>query len=222
MLIYCTLLSTNSLSFIHVNLSLFKSIIKLVYTLLRQQPISVYLYCTQTQSRTRSCRGNTGSSPALITLIIINSIQYSVPSSLQQYTIIIIIFTIISLYRHYHYQQRHHHPYNHWHHHERQHHHYCIHCQHLKHHHHYTIFTVINFSSNITRLGIPSSVLIWANELMWKNEWMSDLPQKMSDSLICSFLVSHSLTSLIFGEQPERVAHNAHFWWSAWAIFSHH
>ena len=39
---------------------------------------------------------------------------------------------------------------------------------------------------------------------------MSDLLKKISDSLICSFLVSEisdSLTSLISSEQPERIAH---------------
>ena len=48
-----------------------------------------------------------------------------------------------------------------------------------------------------------------------KNKRMSDSLKKMSDSLIRSFLVSDlsdSLTSLIFGEQPERFAHIAHFW----------
>ncbi len=43
-----------------------------------------------------------------------------------------------------------------------------------------------------------------------KNERMSDSLKKTSDSLIRSFLVSdlsNSLTSLIFGEQPERFAH---------------
>ena len=43
-----------------------------------------------------------------------------------------------------------------------------------------------------------------------KNEKMSDLLKKMNDSLICSFLVSDLsdlLTSLIFGERPERFAH---------------
>ena len=41
---------------------------------------------------------------------------------------------------------------------------------------------------------------------------MSDLLKKTSDLLICSFLVSDlsdSLTSLIFGEQPEQFAHIA-------------
>ena len=72
-----------------------------------------------------------------------------------------------------------------------------------------------------------------------KNEQMSDSLKKMSNSLICSFLVSNlsdSLTiahflwvtwanrswSLILGEQPERFAHIAHFWWATWAIHSHH
>ena len=46
-----------------------------------------------------------------------------------------------------------------------------------------------------------------------KNERMSDLLKKMSDSLIRSFLVSdlsNSLTSLIFSERPEQFAHIAH------------
>ena len=47
-----------------------------------------------------------------------------------------------------------------------------------------------------------------------KNEWMSDSLQKMSDSLICSFLVSEmsdSLTSLISSEGPEQIAHGCSF-----------
>ena len=48
-----------------------------------------------------------------------------------------------------------------------------------------------------------------------KREQKSDSLKKMSNSLICLFLVSNlsdSLTSLIFGERPERFAHIAHFW----------
>ena len=151
------------------------------------------MYCTQTQSRTRSCRGNTGSSPALITLIIINSIQYSVPSSLQQYTIIIIIFTIISLYRHYHYQQRHHHPYNHWHHHERQHHHYCIHCQHFRHHHqlqqqHHRVGNLLICSFAQIKWATVSDLFrsFRTNERLWANPSGCNAHVKrvtMSDSL---------------------------------------
>ena len=72
-----------------------------------------------------------------------------------------------------------------------------------------------------------------------KNEWMSNLLKKTSDSLICSFLVRdliNSLTiahflwvtwanhswSLTFSEQPERFAHIVPFWWVTWAIHSHH
>ena len=69
----------------------------------------------------------------------------------------------------------------------------------------------------------------------WANEWFA---QKMSDLLICSFLVS-DLTdllmvahfwwatwanrswSLIFDKQPERFAHIAHFLWVTWAICLH-
>ena len=46
-----------------------------------------------------------------------------------------------------------------------------------------------------------------------KNERMSDLLKKMSDSLIQSFLVSDlsdSLTLLIFCERPERFTHIDH------------
>ena len=62
-------------------------------------------------------------------------------------------------------------------------------------------------------LGIRSSVF-WANRLfLRKNERMSNLLKKTSDSLIHSFLVSNLsdlLTSLIFGERPEWFAHIAH------------
>ena len=54
-----------------------------------------------------------------------------------------------------------------------------------------------------------------ANHSFWsKNERMSDLFQKMSDSLICSFLVGEMSDLLISSERPERIAHgcNAHFW----------
>ena len=44
-----------------------------------------------------------------------------------------------------------------------------------------------------------------------KNEQMSDLLKKMSDLLIHSFLVSDLSNSLIFGEQPERIAHGRSF-----------
>ena len=71
-----------------------------------------------------------------------------------------------------------------------------------------------------------------------KNERISALLKKMSDSLIRSFLVSdrsYSLTiahflwaawancswSLIFGERPDWFAHIAHLSWTKWAIHSH-
>ena len=47
-----------------------------------------------------------------------------------------------------------------------------------------------------------------------KNERMSNLLKKMSDSLIRSFLLSEmsdSLTSLISSEQPEHIAHGRSF-----------
>ena len=47
-----------------------------------------------------------------------------------------------------------------------------------------------------------------------KNERMSDLLKKISDSLICSFLVSemsYLLTSLISSEGPEQMAHGRSF-----------
>ena len=50
----------------------------------------------------------------------------------------------------------------------------------------------------------------WIARLLSKNERMSDSHKKMSDSLICSFLVSEmsdSLTLLISSEQPEQIAH---------------
>ena len=71
-----------------------------------------------------------------------------------------------------------------------------------------------NFSVENQGLEILSSVF-WANCLIFAKKWanneqMSDLLKKTSDLLICSFLVSDlsdSLTSLIFGEQPEQFAH---------------
>ena len=50
--------------------------------------------------------------------------------------------------------------------------------------------------------------------LMSKNERMSNLLKKMSDSLIRSFLVSEmsdSLTSFISSERPEQIAHGRSF-----------
>ena len=47
-----------------------------------------------------------------------------------------------------------------------------------------------------------------------KNERRSDSLKKMSDSLICSFLVSEmsdSLTSLISSERPEQITHGCSF-----------
>ena len=75
----------------------------------------------------------------------------------------------------------------------------------------------------------------WIARFLSKNERMSNSLKKMSDSLIYSFLVSDLSDSLIFGERPERFAHDcsfplsdlskslmvAHFWWVIWAIRSH-
>ena len=81
---------------------------------------------------------------------------------------------------------------------------------------------------------IPEQIAIFLS----KNERMSDSLKWMSDSLICSFLVSDlsdSLTIahflwvtwancswlLIFGERPERFAHITYLIWAKWAIHSH-
>ena len=56
----------------------------------------------------------------------------------------------------------------------------------------------------------------FAHRFLRKNEQMSDLLKKMSNSLIHSFLVidlSDLLTLLIYGEQPERFAYIAHQKW---------
>ena len=101
-----------------------------------------------------------------------------------------------------------------------------------------TIWKVSSVSRDIPGLGIRSFDFR-ANHSFFVQKWANErFAQKMSDSLICSFLVSDlsdSLTIahflwvtwpnrswlLIFGEQPEQFAHIAHLTWAKWAIHSH-
>ena len=87
------------------------------------------------------------------------------------------------------------------------------------------IFHQNHCSLFITELGLRSSVF-WANRSFfaqkWANEWFAQKNERFTHSLI-------------FGERPERFAHNcsfplsdlseslmvAHFWWATWAIRSH-
>ena len=69
----------------------------------------------------------------------------------------------------------------------------------------------------------------------WANEQFPQKNERFTHLLIYSFLVSDLSDSLIFGERPERFAHDcsfplsdlskslmvAHFWWVIWAIRSH-
>ena len=81
-------------------------------------------------------------------------------------------------------------------------------------------------------LGIRSSVF-WAKK--WANERFAQKNERFAHLLLFgeqpewlahgrSFLVSNLSESLMvphFGERPERFAHIAHFWWATWAIRSH-
>ena len=69
-------------------------------------------------------------------------------------------------------------------------------------------FVVLKLRAGNSLMGFLCELLVFCE----KNDQMSDFLKKTSDSLIRSFLVSHlshSLTSLIFGEWPEWFAHIA-------------
>ena len=64
--------------------------------------------------------------------------------------------------------------------------------------------------STVTRVG--NFAVFWPNRSFlakkWANEWFNKKNERFT-------------YSLIFGEQPERLAHIVHFWWATWAIRSH-